>query len=51
MTGKHEPDDKVKFIAGAAGGGIGAVVGGPLGAAAGALIAHLITSELVKRGH
>jgi hypothetical protein len=47
---KKEPDDKIKFIAGAVGGGFGALIAGPLGAAVGAGITHWVTSELMKEG-
>ncbi len=47
---KKEPDNTVKFIAGALGGGFGALIAGPLGAAAGAAITHWAASELMKEG-
>lgn len=47
---KKEPDDKVKFIAGAIGGGCGALVAGPLGAAVGAGITHFFVALLVDEG-
>jgi hypothetical protein len=47
---KKEPDNAVKFIAGALGGGFGALIAGPLGAAARAAITHWAASELMKEG-
>lgn len=47
---KKEPDDTVKFIAGALGGGVGAVLGGPIGAAIGAGITHAVASALMEDG-
>jgi outer membrane lipoprotein SlyB len=47
---KKDPDDTVKFIAGALGGGVGAVLGGPFGAAIGAGITHAAASILMGEG-
>jgi len=47
---KKEPDNTVKFVAGALGGGFGALIAGPVGAAAGAAITHWVASELMKEG-
>jgi hypothetical protein len=47
---KKEPDNTVKFIAGALGDGVGALIAGPLGAAAGAALTHWAASELMKEG-
>ena len=47
---KKEPDNTVKFIAGALGGGVGALIAGPLGAAVGAAITHWAAAELMQEG-
>lgn len=47
---KKEPDNTAKFIAGALGGGVGALVAGPFGAAVGAAVSHWALSELTKDG-